>query len=207
MSHTVSYFFAPQSPWAYLGHERFVRMAREAAATVRVLPVDLGGRVFPKSGGLPLDKRAPQRLAYRLLELQRFSNYLQAPLNIKPKYFPVPGDDAARLIVATDMALGSEAALSISGAIMAAVWVHERNIASEKVLAALLAQCKLPPELIEQSHTTQVQARYDINSEEAIEAGVFGAPTYVIDGEIFWGQDRLDFVQRKLLPQERRLMA
>ena len=61
-----------------------------------MLPVDLGGKVFPVSGGLPLAKRAPQRQAYRLVELKRFCDYLHAPLNLQPKYFPVAGDDAAR---------------------------------------------------------------------------------------------------------------
>ena len=105
MSTTVDYYFTPQSPWTYLGHERFAQIARAAGATVRVLPIDLGGKVFPVSGGLPLGQRAPQRQAYRLLELRRYSDYLHAPLNLKPKYFPVSGDDAARLIIAVDMAL------------------------------------------------------------------------------------------------------
>ena len=70
---TIDYYFAPQSPWTYLGHLRFWDIARAASAPIRVLPVDLGGKVFPVSGGLPLAKRAPQRQAYRLVELKRFS--------------------------------------------------------------------------------------------------------------------------------------
>ncbi len=204
MSQTVDYYIAPQSPWVYLGHERFVAMAKHANATVRVLPVDLGGRVFPISGGLPLGKRAPQRQAYRLLELQRFSAFLGAPLNVQPKFFPVAGDDAARLIIAADLHFGAEEALQITGAILSAVWAQERNIASEAVLVELLQECGLPVQLIEQSHSQAAQERYEENTQAAIDAGVFGAPSYVIDGEIFWGQDRLDFVQRKLLPAERR---
>ncbi len=198
MEKTVDYYFAPQSPWAYLGHERFADMAKAAGATVRVLPVDLGGKVFPISGGLPLAKRAPQRQAYRLLELKRFSEYLHAPLNVQPKYFPVAGDDAARLIIAVDMHDGTQAALRISGAILAAVWAQERNIADAKVLAGLLAEGGLGAQRLEQSYSQAVQERYEAYTQQAIDAGVFGAPSYVIDGEIFWGQDRLDFVERKL---------
>lgn len=197
MSHTVDYYFAPQSPWAYLGHERFAAMARAADATVRVLPVDLG-QVFPVSGGLPLPRRAPQRQAYRLLELRRFSDYLEAPLNVQPRYFPVSGDDAARLIIAVDERDGSAAAMKISGAILAAVWAQERHIADEKVLAELLVEQGLNPARLDQSHSQAVQERYERDTQRAIDAGVFGAPSYVIDGEIFWGQDRLDFVERKL---------
>ncbi|HEY3049480.1 MAG TPA: 2-hydroxychromene-2-carboxylate isomerase [Polaromonas sp.] len=195
---SVDYYFTPQSPWTYLGHERFAQIARAAGAAVRVLPIDLGGKVFPISGGLPLGKRAPQRQAYRLLELQRYSDYLGAPLNPKPKYFPVAGDDASRLIIAVDLHDGVDAAMKISGAIFSALWVQERHIANEKVLAELLAECGLPAQRLEQSYSQAVQERYDANTEQAISAGVFGAPTYVIDGELFWGQDRLDFVERKL---------
>ncbi|MDW5440918.1 2-hydroxychromene-2-carboxylate isomerase [Polaromonas sp. SM01] len=198
MSATISYYFTPQSPWTYLGHQRLLEIAQAAGATVRVLPIDLGGQVFPISGGLPLAKRAPQRQAYRLVELRRYSEYLNAPLNIKPTYFPVAGDDASRLIIAVDMHDGAAAALRVAGAVFAAVWAQQRNIADDKVLAALLDECGLNAARLEQSHSPVVQQRYEANTQEAIDAGVFGAPSYVIDGEIFWGQDRLDFVERKL---------
>lgn len=197
MRHTVDYYFAPQSPWTYLGHARFAALARETGATVRVLPVDLG-QVFPVSGGLPLPKRAPQRQAYRLVELQRFSRHLNAPLNLHPRYFPVSGDDAARLIIAVDMLDGADAAMRLTGAILAACWAQERNIADEKVLGALLHEQGMDSARLEQSHRQDVQERYERDTQAAIEAGVFGAPSYVIRGEIFWGQDRLDFVERAL---------
>ena len=198
MSTTVDYYFTPQSPWAYLGHARFSQIARAAGATVRVLPIDLGGKVFPISGGLPLGQRAPQRQAYRLLELKRYSDYQGLLLNVKPKYFPASGDDASRLIIAVDLHDGTEAAMKISGAIFTAVWAQERHIADEKVLAGLLAECGLGAGRLEQSYSQAVQERYEANTAQAIKAGVFGAPSYAIDGELFWGQDRLDFVERRL---------
>ena len=198
MGHAVDYYFAPQSPWAYLGHQRLVEIAARAGATVRVMPIDLGGKVFPISGGLPLGQRAPQRQAYRLVELQRFSEHLNAPLNLKPKFFPVGGDDAARLIIAADLAQGSAAAMQVAGAVLSACWAQERNIADDKVLAELLAEQGLPAALLEQSHSQAVQERYEAYTQAAIDAGVFGAPSYVVGSEIFWGQDRLDFVERAL---------
>jgi len=198
MPTTVDYYLAPQSPWTYLGHERFARIAAAAGAQVRVLPMDLGGKVFPVSGGLPLGQRAPQRQAYRLVELARFRDALGLPLNVKPKHFPVPGDDAARLIIAVDRADGAAAALRLTGAVLGAVWAQERNIADAATLAELLAECGLPAGRLEASRSAEVQARYERNTQQAIDAGVFGSPSYVIEGEIFWGQDRLDFVERRL---------
>lgn len=197
MSHQIDYYFAPQSPWTYLGHARFVRMAEMAGATVRVKPVDLG-RVFPVSGGLPLGKRAPQRQAYRLLELARFSQWLGIPLHPQPSFFPVASDDAARLLIATVLAHGDAAALRLSGAVFSAVWAEQRDIASAVVLAQLLVESGLPAGLLDDARSAAVQARYDADTQHAIDIGLFGAPTYVVDGEMFWGQDRLDFVARKL---------
>ncbi len=84
MTRSVDYYFTPQSPWTYLGHARFAALAKAAGATVRVRPIDFGA-VFPVSGGLPLGKRAPQRQAYRLVDLARFSRHLDIPLNLKPQ--------------------------------------------------------------------------------------------------------------------------
>jgi 2-hydroxychromene-2-carboxylate isomerase len=198
VSHSVDYYFVPQSPWAYLGHQRFQNILKKSGASVRVMPFDLGGKVFPISGGLPLGQRAPQRQAYRLTELARFSKWLGAPLHLKPTFFPVSGDDAAKLIIAVDMAVGADAAMNISGAILSAVWSQQRNIADEKTLMELLTEQQLPAACLEQSYSQAVHERYESYTQMAIDAGVFGAPSYVLAGEIFWGQDRLDFVERAL---------
>ena len=198
MPTAIDYYFAPQSPWVYLGHARFARMAAAAGASVRVLPVDLGGKIFPISGGLPLAQRPPQRQAYRLLELARFRDALGSPLNVHPKYFPVSGDAAARLIIAVDQAVGGAAAMDFTGRVLTAVWAQERDIASPITLAALLSEAGLPTSCIDAAASAEVQATYERYTQQAITAGVFGAPSYVIEGEIFWGQDRLDFVERRL---------
>ena len=201
MSPVIDYYLAPQSPWTYLGHQRFADMARAAGAHINVRPVDLGGKIFPVSGGLPLAQRAPQRQAYRLVELARFSAHIGVPLNLHPAHFPVAADDAARLIIAVDQAEGTDAAMALTGALLRAVWAEQRNIADAGELAAVLAACGLPSTRLEDARAAAVQARYEADSQRAIEAGVFGAPTYVVDGEMFWGQDRLDFLQRRLLGQ------
>lgn len=197
MRRTVDYYLAPQSPWTYLGHERLTELLRETGAAVRVLPMDLG-RIFPLSGGLPLQKRAPQRQAYRLLELRRFSEALDIPLHPEPRFFPVAGNPAALLITAVSMHDGADAAMRITGAVLAAVWMQQRDIASPELLATLLAENGLSANRLGDSLQADVQARYDEQTQAAIDLGLFGSPSYVIDGELFWGQDRLDFVARKL---------
>jgi 2-hydroxychromene-2-carboxylate isomerase len=197
MSHTIDYYFAAQSPWAFLGHQRIWDLANQADATLCVMPVDFG-QVFAASGGLPLGKRAPQRQKYRLLELARFSQALSIPMHVEPQFFPVAGDDASRVIIAVDQAHGTQAAMAYTSAVFNAVWTQQRNIADAQVLAELLHECGLEASCMAHAQTPQVQAIYAQNTQRAVEAHVFGAPSYVVDGEMFWGQDRIDFVARKL---------
>jgi carboxymethylenebutenolidase len=197
MARAIDYYLAPQSPWTYLGHQRFWDIARRAGADIRVLPVDLG-KIFPRSGGLPLPQRAPQRQAYRLVELKRFSDWLGLPLNLHPNCFPVPGDQAAQLILAVDESRGSDAAMQLTGAVLKAVWAEQRNINDADTLAQLLAECDLPADAMDAAQAGAMQQRYDAATQQAFDVGVFGAPSYVLDGEIFWGQDRLDFLERQL---------
>jgi carboxymethylenebutenolidase len=198
MTTTIDYYFAPNSPWTYLGHQRFAEIAKAAGAKINVLPVDMGGKVFPVSGGLPLAKRAPQRQAYRLVELKRFSEYLGQPIHLQPSFFPVSADDAAKLIIAVDLNDGTDAAMELTGRILRGVWVEQKNIADARDLAAMLADQGLPARRLDDAMSQAVHERYEGDSQRAIAAGVFGAPSYVIDGEIFWGQDRLEFVERRL---------
>jgi len=197
MASPVDYYFAPQSPWTYLGHQRLQDIARRAGAPIRVLPVDLG-KIFPRSGGLPLPQRAPQRQAYRLVELKRFADWLGLPLNLHPAYFPVPGDAAARLILTVVDGQGSDAAMRLTGAVLKAVWAEQRCINDAATLAQLLAECGLPAGALDEAQADAVRQRYEAATQQAFDAGVFGAPSYVVDGEIFWGQDRLDFLERRL---------
>jgi 2-hydroxychromene-2-carboxylate isomerase len=193
---SVHYFFTPVSPWTYMGHARFVQMAEQHGARILLRPVDLG-RVFPVSGGLPLAKRAAQRQTYRLKELARWREFRGVPLNIHPKFFPAPADDAARLIIAADLALGTAAGLKLAEAIMRAVWAEERNIGDAQTRVAIVAEQGLDAAALA-AVADQAATAFDAYTEEAIAAQVFGAPWYLVEGEPFWGQDRLEFVERAL---------
>jgi 2-hydroxychromene-2-carboxylate isomerase len=109
----------------------------------------------------------------------------------------VQSDAAARLIIATQLAHGTHAALNLTGAIMRGLWAEEKNIADHDTLAALAnAAGHDGKNLLKSSETASVQAEFDRFTDEAASANVFGAPWYIVDGEGYWGQDRLDFVER-----------
>lgn len=196
MAKVVDYYFTPVSPWTYLGHARFTAMLAKYGAQVNVKPADFG-KIFSVSGGLPLKQRPPQRQAYRMFELRRFRDHLQVPLNLEPKFFPAPTEDASLLIIATDKQHGAQAAMKLSGAILRACWAEERNIADAATLQAIAKENGIDAGALSDK-LAQAKALFDGYTQEAIERQVFGAPTYLYDGEPFWGQDRLDFVERAL---------
>ncbi len=198
MGKTVEYFVAPQSPWTYLGHERFVAIAHRNGAQVLLKPADVN-KVFAATGGVPVAQRPPARQAYRLAELARWSKHLGLPLNLHPAFFPVNGEPGARMLIASLHAAGTEQALALLGALGRACWAEEKNIADPATLIAIASDVGLDgAQLLERSASDAVTAELARNTAEAIAADVFGVPWYRVDGEGFWGQDRLDFVERAL---------
>lgn len=193
---TIQYYFSPKSPWTYLGHERLLALAQRHGASIEPKPTDLG-KIFPLSGGLPLNKRAPQRQAYRIQELKRWSQFLQLPLNIHPEFFPVDDTDASLMITATIHAGNVTAALSLSGKLMRAVWAEDRNIADADTLIQVANEAGLDGAAVYAERQSGA-ALYEQYTQEASQQQMFGAPWYVYQGESFWGQDRLDFLDRAL---------
>ncbi len=195
----IRYYLAPRSPWTYLGHERLITLARKHEADIEPRPFALGEVIFPMSGGQQLKDRPPQRQAYRLVELKRWSTYLGIPLNLHPKHFPVEETSAARMVAATIVQDGNDAALRLTGALLRAVWAEERDISDARTLAEIGNECGLDgAALYEARMTPPAVALFDKNTQAAVQLQVFGAPWYEYEGESFWGQDRLDFLDRAL---------
>jgi 2-hydroxychromene-2-carboxylate isomerase len=194
---TVDYFLASQSPYCYLGHARLLQIAKKHNATITLKPFDLGGKVFPQSGGLPLAQRPSQRQAYRFVELTRWAKFLDLKLNLTPKFFPVSGDLAAKMTLAAP----SSGAYAFAGAVLKAVWADEQNIADAATLVSLANSCGLDGQAMLEK-APSLQAQYDLFSQQAVDAKVFGAPWFVFNNEPFWGQDRLDFLERALEKHE-----
>jgi 2-hydroxychromene-2-carboxylate isomerase len=198
MPATVDYYMTPVSPFTYMGHERFRQICRQHGAQVNLRVMDLG-KVFPASGGLALKDRPPQRRAYRMMELKRWRDFLGVPLNLEPKFFPVPAEAAATLILAVLARHGVDSALDIAGDCLRAIWAEDRDISAPATLQEIVAARGLDADaLLAHATSAEVAARYVMHSQEAIARGVFGSPTYVLRDELFWGQDRLDFLERAL---------
>lgn len=196
MPRTIDYLFTLQSPWAYLGSAPFHALAKRHGMSIRYRPVTLID-VFSETGGLPLARRHPVRQAYRLVELQRWRTFRQVPLNLKPGGFPFDATLADCAVIALQGAGRSpEAYLS---AAHRAVWAEDRNLSGAEAVAKVLEGVgEDASAILAAAASDAVRAAYAANRDWALAAGVFGAPSYVLGGEVFWGQDRLDLLDHAL---------
>ena len=191
----IDYYMSHGSPWTFLGHKRINKIALENNYQLNIMPVNFG-EIFPATGGLPVNKRSIQRQKYRLQELKRWSEFLKVNLNIEPKFFPSRSLLPSLAIISAKL-LNYENVMEIAHKIMEGLWIKELDIDDEKTLKTIIS--KLIPtseELIDFSKQEIVKNEIKINTEKALKSLVFGAPTYIMDNQVFWGQDRLDFVER-----------
>lgn len=197
MPNQIEYYLSLVSPWTYLGHQRLVELSVTHDVPIKIMPVKLG-EIFPVTGGLPLPKRAPARQAYRLTELVRWSEFLGIALNPQPLYFPANDLLACRLVT-TLRGTDPLKAITLAGAILKATWVEERNVADEKTLREICSEHDVDADaLFVDALSEAIDKKLDEDTARAIEKGVFGAPSYVFNDELFWGQDRLLFLAERL---------
>ncbi len=189
----IDYYFSLNSPWSYLGVGRLAKIAEEAGRTVNLFPVQ-SMAVFSKTGGLPLAKRAPERQAYRFSELKRWRAFLEIKLNLEPKHFPADDSTASHAVIAaSDKGLD---ALSLVRELGRAQWEMEQDFSQRDVVAQAAKRAGIDIDAL--GDLGKFAETYKANADLAVSRGVFGYPSYIVDGEMFWGQDRLDFLARKL---------
>jgi carboxymethylenebutenolidase len=195
MTRQVDYYFILNSPWSFLANTQLPAILQRTRAQINLRPVRMAA-ILEAGGGLPLAKRPPQRQAYRLQELARWARRLQVPLNLHPQFFPVDERLAAGVVLAAqeDGHDGLELATSFG----AAIWVQNHNLADEGVLSEILSAAGLSALLLDEGKDARFDAILDKNTQDAVAAGVFGVPTFVIGDQLYWGQDRLDFVEEAL---------
>lgn len=205
MTRQIDYFFTCISPFSYFGHRAFHEVADRHGARINYRPVRLGD-VFASSGALPLAQRTPARQRYRFIELQRIAAMRGLPVNLKPAFFPADpslGDATVAALV-----LKGEDPFVYLDALYRTVWVDEANIADEAVIASRLAACGFDAgEILAEAKSEAMGEQVRRNSEDAVAAGAMGSPTYVLNGEPFWGQDRIDYLDQALASGRRPFTA
>jgi 2-hydroxychromene-2-carboxylate isomerase len=196
MSRSIDYYFTLLSPWTYLGHAAFVDLARRHGCSIVYRPTPLR-MVFDETGGLPLPKRHPVRQRYRILELQRWRAKRDLPLVLNPRHFPFDVSLADRVAIAISQGGGDPS--TFVGEVLAGVWAREQDLSQPELIREIADKAGFDgASLIATAQSEAVTETYAATINTAIAAGVFGAPSYVLSGEVFWGQDRLDLLEDAL---------
>lgn len=193
----IDYYLGTISPWAYLAGDRLERIAERHGATITYKPLDLL-QLFDRTGGVRPANRHPSRMEYRAQELPRWAAHLDMPLNLKPAHWPVNMAPSSYAIIAAQQAGGGDIGGLVQG-FLRAVWAEERDISDDATIRDILSTHGFDASLADSGLFVGAET-YGRNLEQAVEAGVFGAPFYVVreSGQKFWGQDRLDFLDRHL---------
>lgn len=196
LSRSITYYFSLHSPWTYLGNAAFHEIASRHGCVIDYRPMPLRS-VFDETGGLPLPKRHPVRQRYRLMDLQRWREQRGLPLVLQPKHLPFDPSQADRMTIAI-LAAGGDP-FAFIGDVMAGLWARDEDMGSPEALLACAARAGLDGiALLAAADSPPIRQRYEGARGQAVEAGVFGAPSYVLEGEVFWGQDRLELLDAAL---------
>ena len=185
----VDYYFATLSPYTYMAGTRLEEVAAKHGATITYKPMDIMA-LFARTGGTPPPQRHPNRQEWRLQEMRRTAKKLELPINLKPAHWPTNPAPSSYAIIAAQAAGGDVGALV--HAFTRACWAEDRDIAEDSVVRDVLEKSGFDPALADKGLLAGAE-QYGRNLEDAVLAGVFGAPTYITDGdERFWGQDKID---------------
>jgi 2-hydroxychromene-2-carboxylate isomerase len=191
----IDYYLFPLSPYAYLAGLRLEEAAARQGATIAYKPFDMH-RVYEVVGTKKPKDRHPNRQRYRLQDIARVARMNGMPVNVQPAYWPANPVPAATAIIAAIRDGGGDVGRLVH-AILRAAWAEDRNVADEAVIATALAEAGFDERLAGSGMLAGVQI-YERNTDEALAAGVFGAPTYVVGDDVFWGQDRLPHLEAHL---------
>lgn len=196
MPATIDYYFTSASPFTYLGHQPLRAVAEKHGARINPKPVNLLG-VWEVSGAVMPAQRPPVRQRYRLIELQRVADYRGLPLNPKPKHFPVNATLADCSVIA--LVQSGADPMSYMERLFAGVWANEEDIADEAVLSRLLeAEGADAKAILDAARDPATAGVREANTKDAVAADAVGVPAYVLNGEVFWGQDRIEYLDHAL---------
>jgi 2-hydroxychromene-2-carboxylate isomerase len=193
----ILYFYSVVSPFAYLGNKKLIEISKKYSAEIIEKPIDLVGKVFVATGGVPVPQRHISRQNYRLLELKRWGNFLNIKINQKPKFFPPKDPHTPALFCIASINMGIKNDFSFR--VLEELWAQENDISNLETLKSVANDLKINfEELNKFAMSDKIKKIYESNTQEAINMNIFGVPTYIYNNEIFWGQDRLELLEHSL---------
>ena len=191
----IDYYLFPLSPFSYLAGLRLEEIAAQRGARINYKPVELF-RIFAETGTLPPKDRPESRKRYRMQDIARVAKAQGLPINLQPAHWPTNAVPASAAIIAAKDAGGGDTGQLVHN-ILKACWAEDRDIAEDGVLRDCLTAAGFDPDIAGRGLLEAVET-LQRNTDEALRRWVFGAPSYVVGEEVFWGQDRLPHLDAHL---------
>lgn len=190
----IDYYFTPLSPFTYLAGTRLEEIATRHGVDIEYKPFNLA-EVGKHTGFVPLPDRPEARKTYRLAELKRIADHVGLPINLHPAHWPTNPVPACTTVISAQMVGGDVGALCHR--IMKATWADEEDVAEDHVLRKCLEETGFDAGITDRDMLSAVEI-FEKNTQDALNAQIFGSPSYVVDHHVFWGQDRLEYLDRHL---------
>ena len=197
MADPINFYFACVSPWSYLAIDKLNSIAESYDRSIAFKPIDVGRSWKEAGAGQPLGNRPQVLQDYRLLELPRWAAWRKTEINSHPKYFPVAFHLSSYAIIAA-LQSGQDV-YRLTRALMRGCWVDELNIDDKADVAKIIESVGLDSKtLMSAIENKSVADEMSSNTDEALSLGVWSVPSMVLDGELFFGQDRLEMMVWRL---------
>lgn len=197
MSTPIDFYFACPSPWSYLAVEELKRVADAHERSIAFKPIDVGRSWSEAGSGQPLGNRPQVLQDYRLVELPRWAAWRGVPLNSEPEHFPTPFHMSSGVIIAARQE-GTDV-YALTRALMRGCWADELDISDGDTVAKIADGVGLDgAALLAASEAPAVADELSANTDAALAAGAWSVPSFVVDGELFFGQDRLEMIAWRL---------
>lgn len=195
MSKTVEFFFDLGSPTSYLAYTQLPKICAQTGSQLIYQPMLLGG-VFKATGNAsPIS--VPAKGRYTLQDLARYARRYEVPLAFNP-HFPINTLLLMRAVTGMQLRHPQQFVAFID-CLFRALWVEKRNLNDQATVAAVLSEGGFDPlEVLALTNDEEVKNALKDKTEQALQRGVFGAPSMFVDNQLFFGQDRLDFVLEAL---------
>jgi 2-hydroxychromene-2-carboxylate isomerase len=196
LKESIEFYFTVISSYSYLAAPRLAEVVKRTGSSIIFKPIDIM-KVFEASGTTPPAKQPDARRTYREVDLNRVARAHSMSINLKPAFWPAPQELASGLIIAAQEA-GADP-MPLTQAILGAVWAEDKNIADESTLLDIAKLCGFNSnDLLAEAKTKNIKSTFDANTAEATKKSIFGSPSFIVNGELYWGQDRLDYLEAAL---------
>ena len=199
MKNNIKFYMVPASPWSFLSFDRIEKISSTYNLEVELIPIDIF-KLFEMQEIKMVSKRPEAIQKNRLRELQRWQDHLNIKFNIKPKFWPVNPIRACKLIIASTIlySMDKYKTFVLAKKLSEAVWINDVNTDNDNEIFKIAKEVVDVESIKNIYFDSKVASILESNTSNAFKNDIFGVPTFLYNGQVFWGQDRIFFLEKEI---------